>query len=219
MLMVMSLKKNSYGFSVVEALLIFVVLGLIGGVGFYVYRQTQDSPGALKSDTGVSEDGGAESSSSTAEEPAIPEGWVVYNDSTNKLSFYHPAEWLNSDIAVDTYAITDSIPSKYGTPDSVVYDSATETWSTYLNYGTQNQQKSSDDSIQTISVKSLDSPVAYKKMAHAAVAGYDIMFVKNDTLYRIRLPQPNSFNDANWEAGVQSQLDAMPDLVATIRFN
>lgn len=86
------MKKNQKGFSVIEVLVVIVVVGLLGAVGWLVYdRQSSksvDKPVIQASTTQKQE-------TSKQEEKTIDpfEGWQAFNNSKLKFTFQHPSDW------------------------------------------------------------------------------------------------------------------------------
>lgn len=62
-------KLNTKGFGVVEGLLIVVIIGIIGGAGYYVYAQNQNKTNTY-----------TDSEQSADSEKSIPEGWTLYEN-------------------------------------------------------------------------------------------------------------------------------------------
>lgn len=78
-------KLDSKGFGVVEGLLIVVIIGLIGGVGYYVYSQNKDS----------SNDATSEATKPAQNEPEMVEGTENWKTETNEefgFSYKYPAD-------------------------------------------------------------------------------------------------------------------------------
>ena len=85
------LKLNTKGFGIVEGLLILVIVGLIGGAGYYVYKAQQNTNETLDN-TGNSEIA-AQKKQKKTEEKQIPEGFVEYKNEELGFSFVYPEEW------------------------------------------------------------------------------------------------------------------------------
>lgn len=76
-------KLAQKGFTVVEGLLIVVILGIIGGVGYYVYSQTKNNDNlAQKSDSGAAESGGTKSDTPKDETA----DWLLYEPPGKEFS-------------------------------------------------------------------------------------------------------------------------------------
>lgn len=68
------MKENQNGFSIVEVLLVFVIAGLLGAAGWFVYQRQNntDSSQAI---------------------PAVSDEWLDYKSSTHAVSFQYPSNW------------------------------------------------------------------------------------------------------------------------------
>jgi prepilin-type N-terminal cleavage/methylation domain-containing protein len=79
------MKTSQKGFSVVEVLLVVVVIGLIGAVGWLVYERQQNDKTDEKSTI-------TETNQPTGEtSKKVPDGWSEYSD--NNYYFIHPVNW------------------------------------------------------------------------------------------------------------------------------
>lgn len=86
MLMVKMKKLNNHGFTAFEGILIVIIIALIGGVGFYVYKSNQDK----KSDNPTSS---SQKSTQTSATKDSYKDWKTYTSSTEKMSFKYPSSW------------------------------------------------------------------------------------------------------------------------------
>lgn len=92
------MKTNQKGFSVVEVLLIVLVVGLLGAVGWLVYDRQQNQnekatqPAATQAPTTSSTEQATE-----AKEDSYA-GWKSYENGA--ISFKYPAEWKVAEVAV-----------------------------------------------------------------------------------------------------------------------
>lgn len=87
-------KLKQHGFGSIEVVLLVVVLGLIGGLGYYVYQKGKTLPVASTSSS---------SPASTATKPqenksTVPEGFVEYENKELGFKFAYPKTW--GDISV-----------------------------------------------------------------------------------------------------------------------
>jgi type II secretory pathway pseudopilin PulG len=81
-------KLNSKGFSVIEGFLVLVILGIIGGTGFYVYSKNQDKfTGDNGSEIAKNEKKERNATSQSADQK-------IYTNSELPFSFEYPAKWL-----------------------------------------------------------------------------------------------------------------------------
>lgn len=80
--------KNQKGFTVVEGLLILVIVGLIGGVGWYVWDAKKESDKSLNQASSTDISG----TTKTSETPT-PDGYVKYENKELGISFIYLKEW------------------------------------------------------------------------------------------------------------------------------
>jgi len=204
------------GFGALEGLLILVIITIIGGAGYYTYNSqsnNQKVPAATKADSNTQ----ASNTKITPQDDkiTIPSGWVAYTNKDTGVTFYHPPEWLDADLSVDKYDIDEIVPDKYGTPSSHLYDKTTKKWVLYTNYGDTNQTTSNDPEVKYITNSVTKDPIAYWQTGHAANVTHDILLIKEQKVYRIRLPEINTFDDG-WEPLLQTQKDAVSGLIGTL---
>lgn len=84
-------KLNTKGFGLIEGLLILVIVGIVGGTGFYVYNANKKASGSSDGSTIVKKDSGTVAKEQ-AEDPY--EGWLTYESKLNSgLTFRYPADW------------------------------------------------------------------------------------------------------------------------------
>lgn len=85
-------KLNKKGFGAVEMLLIILLLGLIGGVGWYVWKQRSDKQ---TSSTTAPTTLNAPTVTKTTEKKAykVPDGYVVYENKELGFKFVYPKEY------------------------------------------------------------------------------------------------------------------------------
>lgn len=83
------MSKNQKGFSAVEALLILVIAGIIGGVGWYVWNANQQTNKTL--DTAVNISGAVnQREEDNTNKSAVPAAWKTYSSKTFGASFRYP---------------------------------------------------------------------------------------------------------------------------------
>jgi hypothetical protein len=82
-------KLNQNGFGLVEGILLFVAVAIIGGVGFYVYKASQNNPNSAKSDSQKVE--APKKVVAVKKDPYA--GWKSYCDERVKLCFKYPDDW------------------------------------------------------------------------------------------------------------------------------
>lgn len=110
--------RNQNGFSVVELLLIFVIVVVIGFTGFRVYKAQQTANRSLDSSREVSTPHTPTQDNTPVDDNnSIPEDWVKYTNNQLGISFYHPPEWKQT-IINDTATVVSQ------TYESTDYDAA-----------------------------------------------------------------------------------------------
>jgi len=121
----LSMKKvNEKGFSVVETLLIIVVLAVIGGAGYLVYKDHHKAPAKTL----------AVKNLSTSNKSAAPTqntnpyaGWKTYANQEAGLTFQYPSNWTSSVTTMTPYSdgsfagVSGTVTSPSGNPLYWVY--------------------------------------------------------------------------------------------------
>jgi hypothetical protein len=109
-------RNNESGFSAIEVLLVLFAVGLISGVGYFVYKQNH-KPAAPSAAT---------TKSTTTETPKeaiphapvfnkLPEGWDEYKSDTNGIRLGYPKVWGTLDpIQLHTPEYTDNTKNMQG---------------------------------------------------------------------------------------------------------
>jgi Tfp pilus assembly protein PilE len=95
------LKANQKGFSVVELLIIIVVVGLLGAVGWLVYDRQTDKDSNSQSTAKTSQQ---EQKKETLKEEAKAnpyEGMTQYSNAKYGISFYHPKDWTTVEVPIE----------------------------------------------------------------------------------------------------------------------
>jgi len=98
--------QNSKGFSVVEALLVIIVVGILGFTGWFVYHAKNVANKNYNSQP-TTQASKTNKDSQTADGPYA--GWKTYSSSFEKLSFKYPSSWKS---------VTPAIPSTAPGADS-----------------------------------------------------------------------------------------------------
>ena len=78
--------KDTRGFTLIEGLLILVIVGLLGGTGWYVWNAKKNTDNSLNT-TAQTE------VTTTSTKPEIPEGYIKYENKDLGFSFAYPKEW------------------------------------------------------------------------------------------------------------------------------
>lgn len=87
-----SMKNNQKGFSVVEILIVVVIVGLVGTVGWLVYDRQKNKNNDQQATTNSSE----QKKEVSKEEPqaeTLPAGYVNYENKELGIKFNHPKSW------------------------------------------------------------------------------------------------------------------------------
>lgn len=92
------MKKDQNGFSLIEVLMVVAVIGLLAGIGWYVWtRQSKDD---RAQDVTVAQNSNPQSIKS--EYVPVPDGYRVLN--AGNLTFYYPDSWINNNLSADQKA-------------------------------------------------------------------------------------------------------------------
>jgi Tfp pilus assembly protein PilV len=94
------MKKNQSGFSAIEALLILVIVGIIGGTGWYVLQANKNTNNTLNNaGLGTAAKSGKKISPAPTS-PADPtSSWTSYSSKSGKYSLKYPSTWAISPIS------------------------------------------------------------------------------------------------------------------------
>jgi type II secretory pathway pseudopilin PulG len=109
-------KKNENGFSIVEVLLVFVVVALIGFIGWYVWQTKSNTDKNLTKSNTTSTSGASQIANTPAKQEAVDPyaGWKTYCDTATSGCFRYPSDW-NDVSALDAQRIKASGQNKAGT--------------------------------------------------------------------------------------------------------
>ena len=105
------MKSHQKGFSVVEILIVFVVVGLLGAVGWLVYdrQKSQTDTADLSEQTNQQQTTATPTQAVSSD--TIPEGWKMY-DANPYFSFAYPSEW-EAIIKVSEYPVSEAFTIRY----------------------------------------------------------------------------------------------------------
>lgn len=93
------MKVNQKGFSVVEILIVIVVVGVLGAVGWLVYdRQSKDKAEPVATTTEIKKEDNE--SSTSAKDPY--EGMTKYTSEKYGITFYYPKNWSTEEIPIES---------------------------------------------------------------------------------------------------------------------
>jgi hypothetical protein len=104
---------NEHGFSAVEGLLIFTIVGIIGIVGWFVYSSNNNVNTALNNAANVQNN-----LSKTTKKPVIPSGWLSYKSKNSTITFSYPSDWTlkstdNAGISYNLEGVTIAGPNSF----------------------------------------------------------------------------------------------------------
>src|SRR3989344_2360709 len=92
--------KNQKGFSLVEGLLILVIVGLLGGTGWYVWNARTKTTDTLnntdKASSSVSKYPKKEVQNSSAATKDPTSDWTAYSNKEGSFSLKHPKSWIEA---------------------------------------------------------------------------------------------------------------------------
>ncbi len=96
------MKKEQSGFGILYVVLVIVLIGLIGGTGWHIWKTNQENNQVLKNTESSS--GSSVSLSSNdeqqdtgaANEPDPTEGWTTHSSAEGQYSLRYPAAWLRA---------------------------------------------------------------------------------------------------------------------------
>jgi hypothetical protein len=94
------MRKNQKGFSAVEGLLIFIIVAIIAGVGWYVWDSNKKTNNILNSADKSSNATPISTKKKTTTDKTTPDpysGWKGYTNSKYGISFKYPTTWALSD--------------------------------------------------------------------------------------------------------------------------
>lgn len=89
------IKNNQLGFGAVESILIFIIIALVAGTGWYVWKQNKSSNNSGESAS--STPATTEPTTTTSEKADPYEGWKTSTLKYEKISFKYPSNWTLAD--------------------------------------------------------------------------------------------------------------------------
>jgi cytoskeletal protein RodZ len=88
------MKKNQSGFSAIAALLILVIVGIVGGTGWYVMQANKSTDDTLsKSGLGVVAKTSKNNSPAPEPQSDLTVNWTPYSSTSQKFSVKYPQNW------------------------------------------------------------------------------------------------------------------------------
>ncbi len=113
------MKKNQKGFSAVEVILLVVVLGLIAGVGYYVFSQRSGKVVDNASTSSSSSDQKADTTVEDKSADSDAQSWVLLTSGKGGFSIRIPDGWEISNYKGEDNVQSNSLTYKKGTPAKV----------------------------------------------------------------------------------------------------
>lgn len=183
------MQKNEKGFSAVEALLLVVIIGVISGVGWFVWKQRATK--ALNAGTYLTQK--AQVEPETAKTPAVQEdqvctvvtqkGWITKTDQASRVSYAVDSSWPD-ETKVTVYKVGQDIPVGYGAPVSVRFNPSSKAWEEY-----ELGDKRTNHIVKDASAKVSGSlPTAILVTGDGPSSEIRILFVKDSQVIQIALP-------------------------------
>lgn len=206
------MKSNQKGFGVVEILIIIVVVGLLGAVGWLVYDRQKSN--TADSQTATQESEQQEETPKQEAKLNVPEGWVKYKDIPSSVSFYYPADWDKSKIHLHKTSVPETVKGTNHGPYSAkyVFKKAENKWYAVDSEGNQVAPYSEYTTVTTIPANSY--PVVYGYTGEGGGVSYHTVFTNGTSSYMIELPL---IGEENEPKGIGKQKQAITDLIASIR--
>lgn len=113
------MKNNKKGFSAAEILIVVVIVGLVGAVGWLVYDRQQDQSDNSQINASTRQQTTTRPQSTTNRE--TPKDWKKYSNEKYGFSFYLPANWQlhETDHSPADSAVNQLFSVSFAPPDSV----------------------------------------------------------------------------------------------------
>lgn len=209
-------KLNAQGFTALETILVLVLILVIGGAGWYVYKTNADKKDSASSQNNSSQesDDSDEETESSEQEIVVPEGWVKYEDSAKGVSFYYPSEWDKSKLFVQKAAVADGVRGTIAGPYSpyLLFNKSENKW--YSKDAESSDTVIFDTQDTTFTTTPASSfPALYSLTGEGGAAAYFVAFTDGTSSYIIELPIILEENNAT---GLGKQKEALPSLLKTI---
>ncbi len=165
-----SMKKlNSKGSSPLHIVLVLVIVGLIAGVGYYVYnsqKETKQNLDNANSSLNSASQSGDKKEETKEDEKDETAGWVSFKNEAGEFSVRHPKEWVTAE---DTSTCSNESLSitLIGTKESVGDDC-------YGNQGQMSLGSNTDTSYDYLPIESGLSDYKKETVAVDGVEGYKV---------------------------------------------
>lgn len=212
------MKDNQKGFSVIEGLIVIVVVGLFGAVGWLVYDRQNNKTDSKSTTLQVSQQE-VEKKEETPVQPAkinAPEGWVQFQDSNSGVSFYFPADWEKSKIHVYKTPVSETVEgTNFGSYSAkYIFKKAENKWYAIDSEGNQVVPYSGYTTVTSFPASNY--PAIYGYTGEGGSTSYYAVFTNGTSAYMIELPVIAEETDPN---GLIEQKQAIADLVKTIKID
>ncbi len=89
-------KIKNKGFSTIELLIILVIIAILAGVGWYVFKASKKDDKSKSSSTSTTTDTTKSKSSTSTTKSDPTEGWKSYSNSVGQFSFKYPSSWVEA---------------------------------------------------------------------------------------------------------------------------
>jgi hypothetical protein len=209
------MSKNQNGFSVIEGLLILVIVGILGGVGWYVWDSNKKSNDIYdKTDNNIT----AKSSpkpEAIEDELKIPENWTVYEDKDSGIKFPYPEEWNESRSFLSSLSVSE--------PSKVVFYEGCASPICEVRYNPKTQDVAGrNGTVIKKSVASHDTTTAYliAEKGSYNCGGYGLLILTGEKAIQGRLSlctEPIEPNDHELSDGQLPYVKTVKDLEAALK--
>jgi hypothetical protein len=114
------MKKLESGFSAVEGLLIFIIVGIIGGTGWYVMQANKKTDDTLSSaGLGTAAQAAKKKQTTTPQATDPTVNWIAYSSKAGKYSLKYPSTWATSPVTASSCGADDNLLLLGGDANSV----------------------------------------------------------------------------------------------------
>ena len=213
------MKKNRKGFSVIEVLIVVVFFGLIATVAWLVYdrQKAKDAnDNKITSIQNSQQEPSKELPAKNEDKVSTPDGWVVYQDTSNAISFYHPPKWDKSKFNIYKTSVSETIKGTNFGPYSAkfIFKKSENKWYAIDFDGNQIAPYAGYTTVTTLPASTY--PAVYGFQGEGGGSSYYAVFTDGSSSYLIELPVIKEDSDPN---GLNDQKQAIADLVNTIKIS
>lgn len=229
--------SNQKGFSAVEVIVVVVVAGLIGAVGWVVYdRQKSNNDQSKTSKLDAKTDKRKADTSSDKEQYTAPQGWVKYDNQGEGISFYYPSSWdkwgedypdwtglsaQGNEFKVTRSSVDSTFLAPFGGGGGDIrykYDAATKSWHQVTEEDTAHQKSSQITGLNVTSTTQTKHLVMHGRTGEGGGVSYFILITDGTNAYQIVFPGVYEEFDADTEGKTQEQAASAPKIIESIRF-